>query len=257
MAIITFISDFGTVDHYVATVKGVILSQQPTQLIVDITHDIRPYDILQGSIILKDAFREFPKKTVHLAAIDAMKERSAGIAIALEGHFFVSFDCGFLSMISDKKPDKIVKLELGDDVFPAKTVLAKTALELAQGKPLKEVGLPQQQMVEIFARQLKVTKREIAGNISGIDNYGNLITNITKTEFDTIITRNGNCSSYTVRFGREEFSELNTFYSDVDPGECYILFNSSGFLQIGINQGRAPGLLGLSIDAPVSIEFTQ
>lgn len=255
MALITFMSDFGTVDHYVAAVKAAIVSEAPTQIITDITHDIQPFDISHAANVLRNVYKDFPDETVHIVAVDAMREKSKAIALTLDGHVFVGFDSGLFSLISEKKPDQIVVLENGKSTFPAKDVLAKIALQLANGKNLKDIGSITDGMTELYARQLKVTKREIAGNVVAVDHYGNLITNIKKSEFDKILELNGAGTQFTIRFGREEFQNFHTYFSDVESGDCFVLFNSSQHLQIGINKGNASELLGLSVDSPVLIEF--
>ena len=257
MAVITFMSDFGTDDHYVATVKGKILSKKPDQQIVDISHAIKPYDISHAAVVLKSVYREFPEGTVHLVSVDSVREKSNGVAILLDGHFFVGFNCGLFSMLSEKEPSEMVEIDVAETTFPAKDVLAEAAITLSSGGELKKLGDPIDQLVKLFARQLKVTKREIVGNIVNIDHFGNLITNITKVEFDKILEINGNGTRYVIRFGRESFDQTNSFFSDVESGDCYVLFNSTGVLQIGLNKGNASQLLGLGIDAPVHIEFTN
>jgi len=255
MAVITFMSDFGTRDHYVASVKASIISHDPNRQIIDISHDIRPYDIAHAANVLKNTFREFPQGSVHLIAVDSVRAKAKAVAIELEGHYFVGFDCGLFSLISSNKPDKIRELAGGESTFPAKDVLAKAAISLAQGESLEKLGNPIEQLIELFNRQLKVTKREIAGHIVSVDHYGNLITNISEKEFDKIKEINGSEVRYAIRFGRELFDRLHQFFTDVDSGDCYVMFNSSGDLQIGINKGNASELLGLGIDAPVIIEF--
>lgn len=257
MAVITFTSDFGTDDHYVATVKGKILSESPNQQIVDISHGIKPYDISHAATVLKSVYKEFPAGTVHLVSVDSIREKAKGVAINLEDHFFVGFDCGLFSMLSEKEPSGMVELNTNASTFPAKDVLADAALALTNGADLSSLGNPIEQLTKLFARQLKVTKREIVGNVVNVDRYGNLITNISKAEFDKILEINGANAKYLIRFGREVFGETNSFFSDVESGDCYVLFNSIGYLQIGLNKGNASQLLGLGIDAPVHIEFTN
>lgn len=255
MPVITFTSDFGTDDHYVAAVKGRILTKKPDQQIVDITHGIKPFDISHGATVLKSAFREFPEGTVHLVCVDPVKEQSQGVAISLEGHYFVGLDNGLFSMISNQRPEEIIAIETKESTFPARDLLAEAAVEVASGKSIREMGSAKEGLAELFSRQLKVTKREIAGNVVNVDHYGNLITNITKDEFDKIVGLNGSGIGYRVRFGREVFDQTNVHFADVESGDCYVLFNSIGYLQIGINKGNASQLLGLGIDAPVHIEF--
>jgi S-adenosylmethionine hydrolase len=257
MAVITFMSDFGTDDHYVATVKAKIFSKNPNQQIVDISHTIKPFDISNAAMVLRSVYHEFPPGTVHLVSVDAIREKANAIAIELDGHFFIGFDCGLFSMISNSDPTSVVEAEIENTTFPAKDVLADMATELANGTALISLGKPKDQMTKLFARQLKVTKREIVGNVVNIDHYGNLITNISRDEFEKIIEINGNGVSYTVRIGREVFNQINSYYTDVESGDCFTLFNSNGVLQIGINKGSASQLLGLGIDAPVIIEFSN
>lgn len=257
MVAITFMSDFGMDDHYVAAVKGRILSLNPDQKVIDISHSITPFDISHGAFLLRSVFRDFPKGTVHLVSVDAVKERSAGIALELEGHFFVGFDCGLFSMISQQKPTQMVTIDLGESAFPAKEVLAEVAHSLATAEKLGKHGSELAQMKELFARQLKATKREIVGNVMNVDHYGNLLTNIPRTDFEKILEINGSGTRFLISFGRESFKQVHTYYTDVESGDCYVLFNSTGHLQIGINKGNASQLLGLSVDAPVHIEFSN
>ena len=257
MSVITFMSDFGTTDHYVAAVKASIVSQMPQQLIVDLTHDIKPFDIGHAANVLKHVYRDFPEKTVHLVAVDAMRAKSEAIAVDLDGHYFVGFDSGLFSLISDRKPDAVMRLENNGSVFPAKDMLAKAAVALAGGKGLTKVGQTTDSFLELYPRQLKVTKREIAGNVISVDHYGNLITNIQKMDFEKILEINGSNTRYSIRFGREVFTKLHEYYTNVESGDCFVMFNSLGFLQVGINKGNASELLGLKVDAPVIIEFNQ
>ncbi len=255
MALITFLSDFGSTDHYVAAVKAAISSVNTQQQIVDISHSIRPYDISHGAHVLKHSFRLFPESTIHIVAIDAVKEISKPVAIRLEGHYFLGFDTGLFSLISDQKPDVIQALSSSGGTFPAKDLFAPIALSLAKGEKLESIGSPLEALKQLMARQLKVTKREIVGNVVSVDHFGNLITNIAKEDFDKMLHLNGAEARYLVRFGREQFDHFHKHFAEVDSGDCFVLFNSFNELQIGINKGNASELLGLNIDAPVAIEF--
>jgi hypothetical protein len=251
-------SDFGTEDYYVAAVRARILSRSPNQTIVDITHHVKPFDIMQASNILMHTFNEFPKGTVHLVAIDSAKEKTEPIAIRLEDHYFVGFNTGLFSLISDKKPNFKCRLwSTSEGTFPAKDILADAALKLAQGESMDNLGDPLDNFKELFNRKLKLTKKEIVGNIIHIDRYGNLITNIQRKDFDEIMGINGENSTFRVFFGREVFELIHVDFTDVDSGDCFLLFNSTGNLEIGINKGNASRLLGLKVDAPVHIEFNS
>lgn len=256
MAVVTFMSDFGVKDHYTAAVKAALLKAAPHIPVIDITHYIDAFDIGHAGYVLGNVFRDFPAGTVHLCAIDSTaKELSLPVAVELEDHFFVGMDCGLFSLISTQQPvNQVVLQSPPTDSFVAKTILAPAAAQLAGGANIYELGPPADELKRLLGRQLKVTKREIAGNVVRVDHYGNLITNIHRKDFDTITRINGN-APFVVEFGREQASSFQQTYGDVDSGECYVFFNSNGFLQIGLNKGRATELLGMKLDAPVSILF--
>ncbi|MEQ8471190.1 MAG: SAM-dependent chlorinase/fluorinase [Marinoscillum sp.] len=258
MALVTFMSDFGTEDHYVAAVKAAILKANPSITIVDISHSIYPSDIGHASYVLKNVFRDFPAGSVHLCAVDMTgREPSPLLALKLEEHYFVGSDCGLFSLLSTQRPTAIIRLNSLKPIvstFDAKEILAPTAAALASGQNIHEMGPSVNELNVLYGRQLKVTKREISGNILRVDGYGNLITNIVQSEFDTIMKINGH-TPFEIHFGREKSRKINATYSEAESGEIFILFNSNGYLQIGINKGNASELLGLNLDAPVIINF--
>ncbi len=258
MAIITFLSDFGEKDHYAAAVKASILAKSPTQQIVDISHQINRHDISHAAYVIKSVFQQFPKGTVHLISVNPVTKRSARmVAVEIDGHFFVAHDSGIFNLISSTPIGFAVELPPMGNTFETRSVLGPIAARLAKGESLQSVGNQAMNLEIKMDRQLKATKREMVGQVIHIDHYGNLITNINKTDFDNICKLNGGTPGYTVRFSREVFTQLHTQYSDVEDGDCFVLFNSDGLLEIGINKGRASELLGLRKDALVSIEFNQ
>lgn len=258
MALVTFMSDFGEEDHYVAVVKASLLKVNPSLQIIDISHRINPFDIAHAAYVLKGVYREFPKGSVHLVAVDpVMKGASKLIAVKVEDHLFVGTDSGLFSLISDQPIMAAVELNTLNPVastFRAKDILAPIAANLASGQNIHELGKPLMEIQKLIPRQVKLTKREIAGNVIRVDSYGNLITNIRKDDFEKIQEVNGG-APYEVRFGREQYQKLHSAFGDVDPGECFVFFNSDCYLQIGINKGHASDLLGLRLDAPVFINF--
>ena len=256
MAAVTFMSDFGEEDHYVAAVKAGILSANPAQSIIDISHNIRRHDIGHAAYIIKQLYASFPPETVHLIAVDPVQRGfDSLVAVKLNDHFFVSHDSGIFSLIDKQRPSQAVKLEQGASTFPARDFLANAATRLANGHSLEELGTPIAELQTRVDRQLKATKREIVGQVIHVDHYGNLVTNINKTDFDTIANLLGGNPSYRIRFLRERFEQFHKKFNDVESGDCFVLFNAYGFLEIGINKGRACELLGLRMETPVLIEF--
>ena len=258
MAIVTFMSDFGTSDHYVAAVKANILKKDPTIPIIDISHSIKPFDIGHAAYVTRLVYNDFPVGTIHLIAVDNMGRKSNKFLVAqLNGHFFVCPDNGIISLIDTEPAEKVYQIntDITNSTFPAKDILAEACANLQTMGP-ESIANPVDQYIQLLGRQVKATKKEIVGNVIRVDHFGNLITNIEKQEFETIHKLNKELG-YSIRAGREIFQKLNQSFSQVDPGECYIIFNSNGLMQIGINKGDASKLLGLKEDTPIFVQFNQ
>lgn len=258
MAVITFLSDFGTKDHYVAAVKAAILSVNPGLQVVDITHEVASCNLAEASYLLESVFRDFPKGTVHLVAVNSTgKREDKPVAVKLEDHFFVGPDNGIFSLISTQKPTAIVTLDLVNKkktTFPARNIYAQAASYLASGKSIHDLGQGIPELNSLIKKRGKTTKKQITGHVVHIDFYGNLITNITKADFDTIMELNQQ-KGFEISFGRERSTEIHESYFSVEGGEVFFLFNQSGLLEIGINNGHASDLLGLHYDSPITINF--
>ena len=257
MAIVTLLTDSGEIDHYVAAIKAKILGVNPGLNLIDISHKILSCDIAHGAFVLKSVFRDFPKGTVHLVGVDANGGRDeVPIAIQLEDHFFVGTDNGLLGLISDKNHQLAVVLNSVNPIqttFPEKDILAPAAARLASGVAISTLGKPLSEFKKMLNRQVKATRRIIAGHVMRVDNYGNLITNIAKHDFD-ILSKDKN---FTIQFGGEKAKRIQTEYNQVEQGDCFVIFNSLGLLEIGINKGNGSELLGLQYDSPVNITFEE
>ena len=257
MAIVTLLSDSGEADHYVAAIKGKILSTNPGLSLVEISFRINPCDIGHGAFVLRSAFRDFPKSTVHVVAVDATGNRGdAFLAVQLEDHFFVSVDNGLLGLISDKQHQNIVELNVINTIttsFPERDILAPAAARLASGVSITTLGTPLQSFKKMTDRHVKATKKQILGHVIRVDGFGNLITNIEKDTFELL----SKGKVYTISFGGEKMRRIHTAYNQAEQGDCFLLFNSLGLLEIGIYKGNASDLLGLSYDSPVNIIFEE
>ncbi len=257
MAIVTLLTDSGESDHYIAAIKARIISVNPDIRIIDISHHIRLFDIGHAAYVLRSVFREFPKGTVHLVGVDAAGNRSdAFIVMQLEGHFFIGSDNGLFSLLSDKPPEKIWEINTVNPIsttFPEREIFAQTAARVASGHDINEIGKPLTAIKRLIDRQVKVTRKQITGHIIRVDHFGNLITNIPKEGFE-ILSKG---KAYTVHFGGEKFRRIYALYNQAEQGECFIVFNSQDFLEIGIYKGHASELLGLDYDSVVNIIFEE
>ena len=255
MAIVTLLTDSGESDHYIAAIKARILAVDPDARIVDISHQIRLFDIGHAAFVIRSVFRSFPKGTVHLVGVDATGSKGEQFLIVqLEGHFFVGVNNGLFSLLSDHLPDKIWELPPPNEehsTFPEKDIFAAVAARLARGEDPAGIGKPITEIKRLVDRQIKATKKQITGNIIRVDHFGNLITNIPKQVFDLL----SKDKTYTIQFGGEKFRRIHAGYNQAEQGECFIVFNSLNVLEIGIYKGNASELLGLGYDSVVNIIF--
>ena len=255
MALVTLLTDAGESDHYIAAIKARILAVDPALRIVDISHQIRPFDIGHAAFVLRSVFRDFPPGTVHLVGVDAAGNRGdAFIILKIEGHYFVGADNGLFSLLSDQLPENIWALHESlnpSSTFPEKEIFAPVAAKIASGTDPGKVGKPVTEYKRLIDRQVKATRKQITGHIIRVDHFGNLITNIPKQAFD-ILSKDKN---YTIQFGGEKFRRIHAAYNQAEQGECFMVFNSLNFLEIGIYKGNASELLGLDYDSVVNIIF--
>ena len=257
MPIVTLLTDSGESDHYVASIKAKILSTNPGINIVDITHKIPSCDVGHAAFVLRSVFREFPKGTVHLVGVNAIGGKGdLPIALQLEDHFFVGSDNGLFGLISEKSHQYIAQLNSINSIsttFPERDIFAPAAAKLASGVSLTDLGKPMPSFKRMIDRQVKATKKQITGQVIRVDSAGNLITNIPRDAFEVL----SKDRPYTIQFGGEKFRRIHTQYNQAEEGECFILFNSLGLLEIGIYKGNASELLGLEYDSMVNVIFEE
>ncbi|XRE41879.1 hypothetical protein ACIVBQ_000083 [Tenacibaculum discolor] len=274
MSLITLTTDFGTKDHFVGAVKGAIYSELPDAKIVDITHEISPFNITETAYILKNAYKSFPDKTIHVIGVDSeLSIDNKHIALELDNHYFICPDNGLISMIaSEIKPTKIVEINIHDRIessFPVLDVFVQVASHIARGGSLSVIGREVNTYKKIVEIKPKVNEQQtiISGGVIYIDNYGNVITNISKKQFNTI----GKGRDYKVTARRYTFSKIYSRYNEIVDfsvtdkrqydGEKLAIFNSAGFLEIAIYRsnletvGGASTLLGLEYRDTITIEF--
>ncbi|GAA4425903.1 SAM-dependent chlorinase/fluorinase [Pontibacter saemangeumensis] len=254
MALITFTSDFGYNDHYVAAVKARILSQDAQAAIVDVSHAIEPYNIAHAEYVLGAVYGEFPEGTVHLVAVDTHGSKQGRFhAAQYKGHYFLLADNGLLSLLTEGQPELVVELKTDRPLmpFPAKDLLAQAAVYLAGGGDIEVLGERTRNFRQLLNRQLRLNDHSITGHVIHVDRFGNLITNITSDSIDTI----AHGRTFTVHFGRETVGRVFPNYTQVDDGDCCCIYNSQGQLCIGINKGHAAELLGLGFDSQVDVRF--
>lgn len=256
MALVTFTSDFGHGDHYVAAVKATLLSQDSALNIIDISHAIKSFDIAHMAFVVGSVFKKFPPGTIHLLGTNVgQSNRGSYLATKIEDHYFVAPNNGIISIISHKSPEFVIELSenQSNSTFPQINEAVDAVIQLKNGIELTTLGKQITNYTQLMLRQPRATRKEIAGHVIHVDKYGNLITNIKKQDFD-ILSKG---KTYKIIFGRDTTNTVNTNYFDVEAGEAVFLFNSLNVLEIAINQGNASTLLGLNYDSPIVIQFEE
>lgn len=258
MAIITLLTDWGQKDHYIAMVKGKILSQMPDAIIVDIAHNIPPFNLNSASFVLKNAYAHFPKGTFHIVDIHADATIEMPHVVALyDGHYFVGADNGLFSLIFEESPEKVTEIDMIQDTdtftFPTFDIFIKVVKHLLDGKNPDEIGPPREQITERIALKPVTSEELIKGHVIYIDHYENVITNITRE----LLLQVGRKRPFQIYFGTSRYSvsKISQSYKDRPPGEMLAFFNATGHLEIAVSMGNAAGLLGLRTDDSVRIEF--
>ena len=238
MPIITFLTDFGTADGYVAEMKGVLLTELPSAVIVDVAHDIPPHDLDAARLTIARYWRRFPRGTVHLAVVDpGVGSARAAIAVESEGRLLVGPDNGLLSPALLIPAARAVRLDIptqASATFHGRDVFAPAAARLAMGTDLNALGAEHPTPV---IRRTPEPQRgptgELVGQVLTIDRFGNAVTNLVGMRGASVVAE-----------GRE--LPLKRTYSDLDPGQAGAIVGSTGLIEIVVREGRASDVLSLA-----------
>ena len=257
--VIALLSDFGTRDHYVGTMRGVILGICPDANLVDITHDIAPHDVVDGALELAAAYKYFPAGTIFVAVVDpGVGSSRRGIAADCGDYRFVCPDNGLLTMVAREVPPKKV-VELTERRYARPTVsrtfegrdrFAPAAAWLANGIQLPALGraVSDFQRLDISQASVDDGARLINGAVMRIDRFGNLVTNIDRKTFEKFGREGVQISAGGAVVGR-----IVATYSEIQSGEVCALFGSTDHLEFAANSGSAADILGLVRGATVEI----
>lgn len=258
MPIITLTSDLGLKDYYVASIKGAIFSQQADATIIDISHEIPPFDYSKAAFIIRNCYKDFPAGTVHIIGVNAETDIDIPhVAIFENGHYFIGADNGLFSLIFDKTPEKIVELNITQETdnvtFPTRDVFVKAACHIARGGTLELIGKTKDTIESKSLFRAISENNSIRGMVSYIDHYGNLLSNISESMFRTF--GRGRKFVIYLRNSSYEITEITNAYNSVTEGEKVAMFSSTGFIEIAVNKGNASKLFGVKESDLIRIEF--
>jgi S-adenosylmethionine hydrolase len=247
MPLLTLTSDIGHQDYLVAAVKAQLLQIDPAFTIVDISHSISPFNYPQAAYLCRSAFKNFPDYTYHIILVNLFEKKPEQLLLAFHhNQYFLCADNGLLNMILEEKPEMVIGVPLDKTAIKNTThcvgVMGKVVNQLAKGESIQNIGIPDVSYTEKNHLRPLLDNNWIEGQIIFIDNFENVIVNITHEQFEE--QRKGR--SFRIVFKRDEvIDRVSESYADVQPGEKLALFNSAGYLEIAINKGNAAGLFGL------------
>jgi S-adenosylmethionine hydrolase len=225
--IVTLLTDFGLKDHYVAALKGVILSHDPRIRIVDITHDVPPFDLLGASYLLSACHAEFPPGTVHLVVVDpGVGSSRRAIAVAAQDRFFVGPDNGVLALsLNDVSPRTVVEIDPRtvarrgvSATFHGRDLFAPAAAALATGTPITDLGPVRDSMVESQTDEPRYIEGQLCGVIVHVDRFGNCVTNLKPSHFP-----GGDWSELEFGVGGRTVVETRRFYAERAAAQPFMI----------------------------------
>ena len=258
---VTLTTDFGTNDHFVGVLKGVILVIAPDAQIVDISHAVQPFDVLDGALTISQAYSYFPSSTVHLVVVDPGVGTARRPIIAIsDKYYFVAPDNGVLSLVYAQEERMHVRhissdhyfLQPISNTFHARDIFAPVAAYLAKQVDSHKFGDEIEDFTRFAAPKPKVVDaNRMRAVILKVDRFGNLITNITPKDAPMLF--GADPAPFKLVVGSKEITEIRTLYAEGAAGEVFGIMGSMGFLEIAANRGNAAQITGASKGNEVSI----
>ena len=260
--IITFTTDFGLTDHYVGTMKGVILSINSSSPIVDITNSVQSYDVLDGALAISQSYRYFPTDTIHIVIVDpGVGTSRRPLLVRTEKHFFLAPDNGVLSFIFEQEKDRLQVRHISSEhyflqpvsqTFHGRDIFAAVAGYLSKRVEASAFGEEITDFVRFAAPKPKpMAPNTIKGVVLKVDKFGNLITNIRPDDMPALFEAEP--PPFRIIIGKSEVTKMKAAYAQGTPGETFAILGSMGFLEIATNRGNAAKLVGADKGSDVGL----
>jgi S-adenosylmethionine hydrolase len=262
--VVALLTDFGSQDHYVGSLKGAILSVCRDATLVDLAHELPVHDVAAGAFALLASWRDFPEGTIFLAVVDpGVGTARRALALQADGRVFVGPDNGILSLVMEDAEGEVVVREITNAgmmrpevsaTFHARDVFGPVAGHLATGVPVAEVG-------PLLADPVRLPTPpappggpgEWSAVVLHVDRFGNLITSLRRREVDAILSSVENDRNGVVVVLGDQVLPLAVTYADVAAGEACALLGSSGRLEIAVNRGSAALAFGAGSGSAVRL----
>jgi S-adenosylmethionine hydrolase len=255
--VITLLTDFGLSDPYVGMMKGVILSINPSAVIVDLTHDVPAHDVRTGSFLLERTVPYFPKATIHIAVVDpGVGTARPALAIRTKDFILLGPDNGILSLAARKgQVEEIIRLTAREyflpevsSTFHGRDIFAPAAAHCSAGVPLSSLGEPVHRFETL--RRVSPSRRgkALRATVLLVDRFGNCITNIERSHLDDSMP-------FSMKVGSHKIDRLCFSYGDGPEDAPLALWGSYDLLEIAWKEDSAAQRLGLRPGAAILIEL--
>ena len=251
--IISLTTDFGTQDGYIGIVKAVIIGICPDVRIIDLSHDLPPWNIAAAAWVLGNSFQHFPSGSIHVGVVDpGVGSSRRAVALEAADHIFVGPDNGIFSKLLHTNEVKFA-VELTEEqywrknlssTFHARDVFGPVAAHYATGVSLKQLGkeIDIESLLRLPAREIQVRQNRVEGSVAYVDHFGNLITNIKKD----MVRESALC-----QVGKRSIGRIKQTYSSGDLGAPLAFIGSHGYLEIAVSQGRADEKLDAGVNTTI------
>jgi S-adenosyl-L-methionine hydrolase (adenosine-forming) len=256
-AIITLTTDYGTNDHLVGTLKGVILKINPEATIVDITHNVAPFDLLDAALAIGSAYSYFPPRTIHVVVVDpGVGTDRRPLLVTAENQYFVAPDNGVLSVIYEREENVVARnvtaahyfLQPVSKTFHGRDIFAPIAAWLSKGWQTASMGDEITDHKKFALPKPKATEGVVKGIVMRVDTFGNLVTNFRVEDLPESALTNGEIK---FQVGTQTVSRMVPTFASGNAGEPVAYLGSAGYVEIAVNKGNASRTLSIGRGAAV------
>lgn len=262
MAIITLTTDWGSDGMYIGAFKGKLNTYMPGVSVVDVTHEIKPFDLSHAAFVMRNTYKHFPEGSVHILAVGGNINPSLKrefIVMQNEGHYFIGMNDGVWGVVFNSIPEEAHYIDIPSEMlennsaFPELELFSAVATGIIQGVPMKDFGSPFTNMKRLNPHLPILNKNEIKGHIIYFDVYGNAITNIAKEDFEDI--RRSRSFEIFVSSNAYVIDKINKHYQESRKGQLLSIYSFSGLLELAVCNGNAKNLLNLDLFSEVIVKF--
>ena len=258
--IITLTTDYGTNDHLVGVLKGVILKINPEARIVDITHQVNAFDVLDGALIVGSAYPYFPPRTIHVVIVDpGVGTERRPLLVTCQNQYFIAPDNGVLSAVFDREQNFVVRHLTSEHYFQqpvsktfhGRDVFAPVAAWLSKHWQPGSMGEETSAFKRFAIPRPKEAEGSLKGVILRVDSFGNLMSNFRAEDLAPECFEKGEAR---FRLGNHLVTRLVPTFASGVAEECVAYLGSSGYVEFAINKGHASRTLGIGRGIPVLLE---